>query len=57
MSREGKKHTYAVRMMLRECEDGRSVLLKTQGNKAINPQNNCLIILMVSEPIIMQYST
>lgn len=55
---EGRRKTilYVDRMMLRECKYGKSILLPIQGNKAINPQNNCLIILMVSEPInIMQY--
>lgn len=55
MERE-KKTAYVDRVMVRECTDGKSILLKIQGNKAINPQNSCLIILMVSEPInIMQH--
>jgi len=47
--------TYAVRTMLRECKDGRSVLYKIPGKKARSKQDNCLIILMVSEPIVTQY--
>lgn len=55
MERE-KKTPYVGRVMVRERTDGKSILLKIQGNKAINPQNSCLIILMVSEPInIMQH--
>lgn len=45
------KIPYVNRVMVREYKDGTSILLKIQGNKAINPQNSCLIILMVSEPI------
>lgn len=55
MERENKI-PYVDRMMVREHKDGKNILLKIQGNEAISPQNSCLIILMVLEPVnIMQY--
>lgn len=55
MERENKI-PYVDRMMVREHKDGKNILLKIQGNEAISPQNSCLIILMVLEPVnITQY--